>query len=59
MSEEVRRRKVARFAAKKRQARLDGQFAALQGKPAGENPFPMNTALSQEWGRGYRNGDSG
>lgn len=59
MREDVRQASVARFQARLRQARLDGQFAALKGRPAGDNPHPLGTELSSAWGKGWREMESG
>lgn len=36
------------------QARLDGQMAALNGKPVTTNPHPLGTVTSRAWARGHR-----
>ena len=35
-------------------ARMDGQLAAIRGKPPTKNPHPLGTTQSRAWARGYR-----
>lgn len=37
-----------------RQARLDGIIARHRGALETDNPFPLNTAHSKQWAKGYR-----
>lgn len=37
-----------------KQARLDGSIARLRGHDFKTNPHPLNTNLSVQWSRGWR-----
>lgn len=36
------------------QARLDGQVAAITGRPFTDNPHPLSTSVSRAWSKGWR-----
>ncbi len=42
-----------------KQARLDGSIARLRGQDFKTNPHPLNTNLSVQWSRGYREIEEG